>query len=119
MGGAILLVLAVLFAVGLTAAVSLYIYYGRMYMRARTLNADVSMAKLWALTTSGVSAYRVVTAYLNAKQAGYDVALARFEAHARSGGDPLKVSRRLELARRDGGWADVDAAFTENAPNTA
>lgn len=118
MGGVTLAILAIVVALVVTAAVSTYIYYGRLYMRARVANAEVSIARMFRMTTSGISAFRVVTAYLNAKQAGYDVTLDRFEAHARAGGDPQRVSRRLESARRAGEAVTVDAAFAGDESGT-
>ncbi len=115
--GAALVVIAVVVALTVTAAVSTYIYYGRLYMRARVANAEIGFGRMFRMTASGLSAFRVVTAYLNAKQAGYDIPLDRFEAHARNGGDPLAVSRRLESARRAGETKSIDAAFAEGAPN--
>jgi uncharacterized protein YqfA (UPF0365 family) len=105
------LVIAALVAVVLMAAVSMYIYYGRLYMRSRVAGAEVGFRRMIRMTTSGVSAFRVVTAYLNAKQAGFDVPLERFEEFARAGGDPREVARRLEAARRTGENVTVESAF--------
>jgi uncharacterized protein YqfA (UPF0365 family) len=113
MSGIALLFLSTMFVMGLTVGVGVYIYYGRLYMRARVLNAEIPLARMFALTANRVSAYRVITAYLDARQAGTDVPLDRFEAHARAGGDPICVSRRLQRAKRDGEHLSPDAAFSE------
>ncbi len=102
MGGLGGLLLAALVAIVLMAAVSTYIYYGRLYMRSRVAGAEVGFRRMFRMTLSGVSAFRVVTAYLNAKQAGLDIPLNRFEEHARAGGDPRQLARRPEPVRRAG-----------------
>jgi uncharacterized protein YqfA (UPF0365 family) len=114
MSGVVLLLLAGVVVFLVTAAVSIYIYYGRLYMKSRVANADVSFPRMFRMTLSGVSAFRVVTAYLGAKQAGFDVALERFEDYARGGGDPLEVARRMESARRSGEALTPDAAFASD-----
>ena len=98
-------------ALFLVLAISGYIYYGRLYMRSRVVGAEVKFQRMFHMTGTGISAYRVVTAYLNARQSGFDVPLERFEAVARRGDDPRQVSQRLEAARRAGEPVDVEAFF--------
>ena len=113
MSGPVALLLSIFALSAVIAAVSAYLYYGRLYMRTRVAGAEVGLARMIRMTTAGVSAFRVVTAYLSARQAGLDVPLDRFEAYARAGGDPRRVARRLEAARRSGQCVSVEDAFTD------
>ena len=113
MSGPLALLLSTLAVSAVIAGVSAYLYYGRLYVRARVAGAEVGLARMFRMTTSGLSAFRIVTAYLNTRQAGFDAPLDRFEACARAGGDPRQVARRLEAARRRGESLSVDEAFSD------
>jgi uncharacterized protein YqfA (UPF0365 family) len=116
-GGWIVLLAGVTVVVVSIAAVSLYIYYGRLYMRARVAGAEVSLRRLVRMTASGVSAFKVVTAFLDVRRAGIAVSLDELETHARAGGDPKRVARRLIEARASGDEIRFDAAAADDLRN--
>jgi uncharacterized protein YqfA (UPF0365 family) len=103
--------LAVFVALILMAAVSMYIYYGRLYMRSRVAGATVPFGRMFKMTTSGISAFSVVSAYISVRRIGLDVPLERFEEFARSGGDPRRVAQRIEAAQRADGDVNIDDVF--------
>lgn len=104
--------LAVLIATAV--AVSLYIYYGRLIMRSRVVGAPVDFRRMLSMTSSGVDAYGVVSAYLDARRAGVDVSLDRLEQLARNQGNVKTVVKRLIGAKAAGQTLSFDEALQSN-----
>jgi uncharacterized protein YqfA (UPF0365 family) len=100
--GWLVLLIGAVVGVVLISAVSFYIYYGRLYMRARVAGAGVSFGRMIRVSASGQSAHRIVTAYIEARRAGIEIALDDLEALAKAGGDPRSAVRRLFEARSHG-----------------
>jgi uncharacterized protein YqfA (UPF0365 family) len=111
---AFLVLMAVLFAT--MAAVSLYIYYGRLIMRSRVAGAPVGFDRMVKMTLSGLNANALVTAYLDAHKAGIHVTLDQLEAHARGRGDPRAAVKRFVAAKESGmNGSFEDVCATERA----
>ena len=109
MGGWIVLAIAFVTGVLLVAAVSFYIYYGRLYMRARVAGGEISFGQMLRMTTSGLSAYKIVTAFLEARRAGVNASIADFERFAVDGKDPLREAVRLAEEQKRGAEESDDA----------
>lgn len=84
------------------ASVSLYIYYGRLYVRARVSGAPVPFQRMFRMTAAGLSPYRVVSAYIDARVSGLDITLDELEQRAREGTDPREFVRDRAAGPRPG-----------------
>lgn len=80
----LLIVLAALIAI--TVGVSVYIYYGRLFMRTRLLGVPVPLKRIIGLSFKRLNAYAIVTAYADAHLAGVDIPFDALEQHALDGG---------------------------------
>lgn len=109
---ALMVLLAVLIATAV--AVSLYIYYGRLIMRSRMVGAPVDFRRMLRMTMSGLDAYRIVNAYLDARRAGIDVSLDRLEQMARERENVKAVVKRLIGAKVAGQTLSLDDALQNN-----
>jgi len=76
---------------GTALAVSVYIYYGRIYIRSHIAGTPVPLGRMIRLSLKGVNAHRVVTAYLDARVAGIEVSFDELEDHALARGDVRRV----------------------------
>ncbi len=96
----LLIVLAALLLI--VVAVSLYIYYGRLFLRTRLVGAPVPLARIIRLSFKGLNAYALVTAYADAHLAGVDIPFDIVEEHALAGGDVRRVVDALIAAHNAG-----------------
>lgn len=108
---AFIFILAAAFVAGIVG-VSLYIYYGRLYLRTRLAGAPVPLLRIVRLSLKGVDAYKVVGAYVDAKLAGIDAPLDVLEGHALARGNVRKVVNAVVAAKQAGLGLTLEEART-------
>ncbi len=81
---------------------SAYLYFGRIWFRAKVKGIPVPLERMVRMTFRGVSAFKVVNAYVDAKLAGLDIALDDLEAHDRARGNVRKIVRGMIAAKNEG-----------------
>lgn len=96
-----LLVLGVV-AVGILVWCCAYFYYGRLWFRTRVRGCPVPLDRMLRMTFRRISAFDVITAYIDAHLGGLEVALDDLEAHAGNKGSARKVVRGMISAREAG-----------------
>ena len=98
----ILFFLAATVVVAIILGCSAYLYYGRIWFRAKVKGHPVPLGQLVRMTFQGVSAFSVVNAYVDAKLAGLDVGLDELQSLDRARGRVRKVVRAMIAAREAG-----------------
>ena len=81
---------------------SAYVYYGRIWFRAKVKGFPVPPVRLVRMTFRGTSAFNVVNAYVDAKLAGLDVGLDELESLDRARGRVRRVVRAMIAAKEAG-----------------
>ncbi|HYF36281.1 MAG TPA: flotillin-like FloA family protein [Prosthecobacter sp.] len=76
--------------------------YFRLWLRARTSNAPVSILELLGMHLRGVPRALIVDSRISAAQAGIPLETLDLEAHHLSGGDVAQVIQALVAARKAG-----------------
>ncbi len=96
-----ILVLAIggLLVVAGTAA---YLYYVRVWFRAFAAGAPVSFKKLFAYSGRGMSPFKIVSAYVAAKEADIVVTLEELETQYGTGADMRRAVRSMVASREQG-----------------
>lgn len=79
-----------------------YVYYGRLWFRSRLKGCPVPLGRMIKMTFRGISAFDVVTAYMNAHLAQIEVELDDLEEHAGDKGRAREVIKRIIAARKAG-----------------
>ncbi len=81
---------------------SAYLYYGRIWFRAKVRGAPVPLERMVQMTFRGASAFKVVNAYVDATLAGLDIGLDEIESLDRARGRVRNVVRAMIAARQAG-----------------
>ena len=98
----IMFFIAAAIVVTMVVGCSAYLYYGRIWFRAKVKGFPVPLGRMVSMTFRGVSAFRVINAYVDARLAGFDVALEDLESHERARGRVRRVVRGMIAAREEG-----------------
>ena len=98
----ILFFFAAAIVVTMVVGCSAYVYYGRIWFRAKVKGVPVPLERMVRMTFRGVSAFKVVNAYVDARLAGLDLGLDDLEAHDRARGDVRNMVRRMIAAKDEG-----------------
>lgn len=109
------LVMLLILALGLMAMIvwsCAYVYYGRLWFRSRLKGCPVSLGRMMRMTFRGISAFDVVTAYMNAHLAQIEVELDDLEAHAGEKGRSRDVVKAMIAARQTGSSVSFSEART-------
>lgn len=98
------LVIAVMLAGGacIVCTIVAYMYYGRIWFRAYSAGVPVPFLQLLNYTRRGLSPFKIVSAYVRAKEGGVLVSLAELEAGQAQGVDIRRIVQRMVDAKREG-----------------
>lgn len=91
--------LIVLFVLGGLITAFLLIFPVKIWLRTATSKCQISLWKLYAMKLRKTKLDLVVEAYINCKKSGIDLTYEEIEAHHVSGGDVLKLSDGLIMAK--------------------
>ena len=94
-----LAMIAVAVLAGLVVAASLWRFF-RLWTSARLSGSRVTAAELVGMWLHGVDAGTIVNARTMTEHEGLGVPTAELEAHARAGGDVIRVVNALVIAHR-------------------
>ncbi len=98
----ILFFLAAAVVVTMIVGCSAYLYYGRIWFRAKVKGFPVPLGRLVQMTFRRASAFKVVNAYVDAKLAGLDLGLDELESLDRARGRVRRVVRAMIAAKEAG-----------------
>lgn len=87
-----------------------YLYYVRIWFRAYTVGTPVQFSRLFGLTARRLSAYKLISAYARATEAGIDISLDALEAEYSAGNDPSQIVHTLMEAHRQGRSMSIQEA---------
>lgn len=97
-----LLFMAAAIVVAMIVGCSAYLYYGRIWFRAKVRGCPVPLERMVQMTFRRASAFKVVNAYVDAKTAGLDIELEELELRDRARDNVRQIVRGMVAAKNEG-----------------